>query len=172
MNLSIIAAIGKNHELGYQNKLLWHIPADLKRFKTITSGHTVIMGMKTFESIGSKPLPNRRNIVLTHRDLKSDTVIIANSIRQIFELIDNNEETFILGGALLYRQLLPMTRKMYLTHIEKEYSADTFFPAFDRNDWNVIENIRVSGDKKAGVDYSFITYLRIESDNNSFDNPS
>ena len=172
MNFSIIAAIGRNYELGYQNKLLWYIPADLKRFKNITSGHTVLMGMNTFKSIGSKPLPNRRNIILTHRKIKSDAVIVANSIPQVFELIDKNEETFILGGAMLYKQFLPMTRKMYLTHIEKEYVADTFFPAFDRNDWNVIENIRISDDAKAGVDYSFITYARIETNNDSFVNPS
>ncbi len=162
MNLSIIAAIGKNRELGYQNKLLWHIPADLKRFKTITSGHTVIMGRTTFESIGSKPLSNRRNIVLTRqKNFNATDVNIVNTIPSMLRLIDPFEETFILGGAEVYEQLLPYTSKMYLTLVHKDYTADTFFPDFDRNSWKTIERSDITGDEKAAVGYSFVTLVRL-----------
>jgi dihydrofolate reductase len=128
--ISIIAAIGKNNELGKKNALLWSLPADMKHFKNITTLHTVIMGRKTFESIG-KPLPNRRNIVITRdANYKKEGVEIAHSLAGALDLIkDKNEEIFIIGGAELYKETIKIADKLYITHIEAEdKDADAFFP--------------------------------------------
>jgi len=160
-NISIIAAIGKNNELGKNNDLLWHISEDLKRFKRITSGHMVIMGRKTFNSINNKPLLNRKNIIIT-----SDTsfafpdIEIAHSIEKAVELTKYEDEVFILGGAEIYKQFLPYTYRMYLTRIHRAYDADAFFPSFDLSEWDEIERTDITDDEKAGVDYSFFTYER------------
>jgi dihydrofolate reductase len=161
--ISIIAAIGKNYELGRNNDMLWHISADLKRFKKITSGHPVIMGRKTFDSINNKPLPNRRNIIITHSSEYSyPNVEIVHSVDEALKKIGSDEEVFILGGATIYEQLLPVTEIMYLTMVDKEYEADTFFPRFDPNQWQTVESINITDDKQAGVKYSFITLQRIK----------
>jgi dihydrofolate reductase len=161
-NLSIIAAIGEKNELGKNNKLLWHISDDLKRFKRLTSGHTVIMGRKTFESINNKPLPNRRNIVLTNNmKFKEDHFEIANSLNDVLNKLDTDNEVFILGGSEIYKLFLPVTNKLYLTIVHKSFDADVFFPEFSTNDWKEIEHLDVTGDSQAGLDYSYITYERI-----------
>jgi dihydrofolate reductase len=161
MNISIIAAIGKNRELGFQNRLQWHIPADLKRLKNITTGHTVIMGRRTFESIGNRPLPNRQNIIITHQsDFQASNYRVAHSVSEVLQMTDTSEEVFIMGGARIYEQFLPYTQKMYLTRIHYNYIADTFFPEFNEDDWEIIELKDIKGDKRAGVDYSFITLRR------------
>ena len=160
-NISIIAAIGKNNELGKNNDLLWHISEDLKRFKRITSGHTVIMGRKTFNSINNKPLPSRKNIVITSdTSLAFPDIVIVHSIERAVELVKYENEAFILGGATIYKQFLPYTFRMYLTRVHRAYDADAFFPDFDLSDWDEIERIDITDDKKAGVDYSFFTYER------------
>jgi dihydrofolate reductase len=162
MNLSIIAAIGENNELGLRNKLLWHIPADLKRFKALTSGHTVVMGRITFESINSKPLPNRRNIIISRSGIPATPgIIIISTMDELFEILNFNEETFILGGGMIYELLLPYADKMYLTIVHKTYSADTFFPVFDRSHWKITEQTVIEDDPVAGVSYSFINYSRV-----------
>ncbi len=160
--ISIIAAIGKNYELGRDNDLLWHISADLKRFKKITSGHPVIMGRKTFDSINNRPLPNRRNIIITHAtDYSFAGVEIVHSVDEAVKKIGMNEEVFILGGATIYEQFLPISNYMYLTMVDKKYEADTFFPRFDQKSWEIIENIPVTNDQQAGINYSFVTLRRI-----------
>lgn len=160
--ISIIAAIGKNRELGKDNDLLWHISADLKRFKKITSGHPVIMGRRTFDSIHNKPLPNRRNIVITNSiDYSFEGIEIAHSVKEAMDKIGANEEVFILGGATIYEQLLPYTDKMYLTLIDEEYKADTYFPQYNESEWQLLEQINITDDDQAGVKYSFITLQRI-----------
>jgi dihydrofolate reductase len=161
MNISMIAAIGKNRELGYRNQLLWHISADFKRFKEITSGHTVIMGLRTFESIGSKPLPNRRNIVLSDIPISTDqNIIVAKSVNEVLNLIDPAEEVFIMGGASVYAQFMPLANKLYLTCVHKEYIADTWFPEYSMSEWELLDETPVSGDEKAGVDYTYVTLCR------------
>ncbi|MDI9517985.1 MAG: dihydrofolate reductase, partial [Bacillota bacterium] len=123
MNISIIAAIGKNRELGIDNKLIWDIPSDLKFFRKTTSGHTVLMGRKTYQSIG-RPLPNRRNIVITRdKNLKIDGVEIYNDIKTALKNI--NEDLFIIGGENIYSQFIDKANKLYLTEIEEEFDADT-----------------------------------------------
>lgn len=160
--ISIIAAIGRKRELGRDNDLLWHISADLKRFKRITSGHPVIMGRKTFDSINNKPLPNRRNIVITNSVDNSFTGIeIAHSVEEALEKIEPGEEVFILGGATIYDQFLPIADKMYLTLVDEEYEADTYFPQYDESEWQLLEQIIITEDDQAGVNYSFITLQRI-----------
>ena len=126
MSYSIIAAIGKNNEMGKDNKLLWHLPSDLKFFKEMTLNHTVIMGKNTYLSIG-KPLPNRTNIVLSS-SLEDDKVIVCKTLDKISNYIKEDEEVFIIGGCNIYKVFLPLASKLYLTHINKEFDADVFFP--------------------------------------------
>lgn len=121
--ISIVAAMGKNRELGNGNKLLWPIPDDLKRFKALTTGHPVIMGRKTFESIG-KPLPNRTNLVVSRSSLSLEEAV--EKARAI-----ESEEIFIIGGAQIYEQALPFIDRLYLTLIDAEQEADAFFPAYE-----------------------------------------
>lgn len=157
-NISIIAAIGKNNELGKNGAMPWHISEDLKRFKKRTSGNMVIMGRKTFNSINNKPLRNRRNIVISSdKDFYFPDIEIVHSINEAIELTKLEKEVFILGGATIYKQFLPFTQKMYLTCVQKDYDADTFFPSFEWPDWLVVDREDITGDKKAGVDYSFFT---------------
>ena len=161
--ISLIAAIGKNNELGKRNTLLWHLPADMKHFREITSLHPVIMGRKTFESIG-KPLPNRRNIVIT-RDLnyKKEGVELAYSLNEALDLFPNqNEEIFIIGGAEIYKQTMPIADKLYITHIEAEDSeADSFFPEIIPIVWNEISHEEHQGDEKNPLGYTFSIYEKI-----------
>lgn len=158
--ISLIAAIGKNNELGKGNTLLWHLPADMKHFKQITTLHPVIMGRKTFESIG-KPLPNRRNIVITRNvNYKRDDVELAYSLNEALDLFpDQNEEIFIIGGAELYKQTMPIADKLYITHIDAEdKKADAFFPEIIPIVWNEISHTEHEIDEKNPLNYTFSTY--------------
>lgn len=129
--LSIIAAIGDNRELGKNYQLLWHIPEDMKRFKALTSGHTVIMGRKTFESIG-KPLPNRTNIIITsNKEFSAPGCIITHSLDEAIKL-SNDIETFIIGGASIYSQAIDRADKLYLTKVKGTFDADIYFPDYSR----------------------------------------
>ena len=135
--LSIIVAKAKNNAIGKDNQLLWHLSDDLKRFKTLTTGHTIIMGRKTFESLG-RVLPNRKHIVFTQNpDFKVDNenVEVVHSMLQIQEYIENEEEAFVIGGAIIYNLLMPYVKKMYITEIDKEFDGDAFFPRIDETKW-------------------------------------
>lgn len=161
-NLSIIAAIGENNELGKDNHLLWHISNDLKRFKSLTMGQTIIMGRKTFESLKNGALPNRRNIVLTNNSsFQRDNIETANSVDEVFALINPDEEAFIIGGEAIYKLFLPYTQKLYLTKVHKSYDADAFFPTININEWKETERIDINEDVQAGVNYSYITLEHI-----------
>ena len=155
-SLSIAVATGENKEIGKNNQLLWHMPADLKFFKQTTSGHTVIMGRKTFDSVG-KPLPNRRNIVITRdTDLRIAGTEVVNSLDEALSITQNEEKpVFIIGGAEIYRQALPKTDLLYLTTIHNQFDADTFFPEFDRNEWEVLSSEPHQADEKNKYDYTF-----------------
>lgn len=134
MIISIIAAIGKNRELGIDNKLIWDIPSDLKFFRKTTSGHTVLMGRKTYESIG-RPLPKRRNIVISRdTELKIENVEVYNNIDEALKNI--TEELFIIGGENIYSQFIDKADKLYITEIEESYDADAYFPYFNKNNYN------------------------------------
>ena len=134
MSISMIAAVGRNLELGKGNNLIWHFKEDMKFFKETTTGSSVIMGRKTFESL-PKALPNRKNIVITNnRDYVADGGYVVNSIEKALELAGDN--AFIIGGGNIYSQFLPLAEKLYLTEIEDECAdADTYFPQFDKNDY-------------------------------------
>jgi dihydrofolate reductase len=158
--ISLIAAIGKNNELGKENKLLWSLPADMKHFKDITTLHTVIMGRKTFESIG-RPLPNRRNIVITKNvSYKKEGVEVAHSLAHALDLIkDKNEEIFIIGGGELYKETMPIADKLYITHVNAEdKEADTFFPEIIPVVWNEVKHEEHEADEKNPLPYTFSVY--------------
>ncbi len=161
MILSAIAALGQNREIGFQNQLLWHIAADMKWFRQHTSGHTVIMGRLTFESINSKPLPKRRNIVISSNpaSLHPDVEMVA-SVEEALARVQNEEEVFVLGGARVYQQMLPLCQRMYLTHVHRAYTADAYFPVFSSNEWRETERTDINDDPQAGVAYSFCIYER------------
>lgn len=159
--LSIIVAISANNAIGKDNQLLWHLPADLKHFKEITTGHTIIMGRKTYDSIG-KPLPNRRSIVITRNpDLKIEGVEVVTSLKAAIELCKSDDEAFIIGGAEIYQQALPFTTHIYLTRVHQSYEADAFFPELDQTTWNEINSASHPADEKNKVAYSFSTLERV-----------
>jgi dihydrofolate reductase len=137
--ISIIVAIAQNNAIGKDNRLLWHIPADLKRFKMLTTGHTIVMGKRTFESLPVRPLPNRRSIVIT--DIPGEVIegcTMAYSIEDAIEKMDDEKENFIIGGGSVYRQFLPFANQLYLTIVQKDFEADTFLE-IDLRGWEIFE---------------------------------
>ncbi|MCX2574752.1 dihydrofolate reductase [Pedobacter sandarakinus] len=161
-SLSIAVAVGENFAIGKNNQLLWHMPADLKFFKKTTTGHTVVMGRKTFDSVG-RPLPNRRNIVITRAaSLKIEGAEVVNSLDEALEITKNEEKpVFIVGGAEIYRQALPLVNTLYLTTIHHTFDADTFFPEIDRTEWQVMSVEHHKADEKNIYDYTFELLERI-----------
>ncbi len=159
-NLSMIAAVGENLELGYKNQLLCHLPVDLRHFKEITSGHTVLMGDKTWESLPKKPLPNRRNIVITLDDVTFPDCETVHSIEDALVLLNGEEEAFVMGGATMYRLFLPHADKLYLTRIVSAFTADVYFPAIKDEDWTLVESKFVPKDEKNAYDLYFQTLIR------------
>ena len=157
MTKTIVVAISENHVIGKDNKLLWYLPNDLKHFKDITTGHTVIMGRKTYESVG-KPLPKRRNIIITRQAITIDGCEVVNSIEAALALCQNEEEVFIVGGAEIYKQAMHLTDRIYLTIVHKEFEGDSFFPEIDLKDWKEVAREDHQPDEKNSLPYSFITY--------------
>ncbi len=160
MNLSIIVAKSTNHVIGNKNQLIWHLPADLKHFKEITSGGAVIMGRKTFESIG-RALPNRNNIVITRtKNLKMDGVSVVNSLEDALKVAEKDEKVFIIGGGDIYAQALNLADTLHITEIHQEFDGDTFFPEIDKNLWIEVARTDCQPDEKNPIPYSFVTYKR------------
>lgn len=157
--ISLIAAIGKNNELGKNNTLVWSMPADMKFFKETTSGHPVIMGRKTFESIG-KPLPGRKNIIITRdNDYKKDGIETVHSLKEALALVNSNDEAFIIGGAEIFKQAMEIADRLYITHVEAEdKDADTFFPEIIPILWNETSHIEHKADEKNPFAYTFSIY--------------
>ncbi len=159
--ISIIVAIDENNGIGLKNNLLAYIPADLKRFKEITTGHTVIMGKNTWLSLPKRPLPERRNIVITsHKEEMFNGAVVANSLNEAIDILSDNDESFVMGGASIYRQMFPLATKLYLTLIHKTFEADTFFPEIDYSQWTEIERIKITDDPKTDFDYTYLTLVR------------
>ena len=158
MIFSLISAIGTHNELGKENKLLWDLPADMKHFRDTTRGHAVIMGRKTFESIG-RPLPNRRNIIVTRNaDYKSEGIEIVSSLEEALDLFkDTDEEVFCIGGAEMYKQSIPLANKLYITHVESTFDADAFFPEIDSS-WKKVSEEKHEVDTEHAYPLSFVTY--------------
>ncbi len=163
MKLSIIVAIGENNEIGQNNALLWNMPEDMKYFREITRGHTVIMGRKTFESIG-RPLPNRRNIIITRdKSFQSEGIEITHSLEEAIEKVKDEieQEVFIIGGAEIYKQGIDKANKLYITEIKATFKdADTFFPTIDKNIWVEIKRENHTKDESNPYDYTFVVYER------------
>lgn len=160
--VTIIAAVDKNNAIGNNNGLLCRIQEDLERFKNITMGHTIIMGRKTFESM-PQVLANRKHIVITRNKyfkVQDDSVIISHSVEEVLSFLKEKEEYFVIGGESIYRQFMPYTDKMYLTFIDYEFKADTFFPSIDYKNWTVIESIDGKMDENITFDYKFLTLRR------------
>lgn len=157
MNLVIIAAVGKNNELGKDNELIWHLPSDLKFFRENTSGTNIVMGGKTFESL-PKMLPNRRHIVITRGNIDNPEVEVYHSIDDFLKNYNFNEETYVIGGASIYSSLIDYADLMYLTEIDGVCpSADVYFPNFDRELWHS-EVIGTNIDN--GISYKHVLYRR------------
>ncbi|HCY17703.1 MAG: Dihydrofolate reductase [Candidatus Nomurabacteria bacterium GW2011_GWF2_35_12] len=169
--ISIISAIGKNNEIGKKNELLWNLPADMKHFREVTSEHTVIMGQKTFESIG-RPLPNRRNIVITlDKNYLRHGVDIVYSVEELDTLLKKEndesirqaqgEEIFVIGGGQIYKLFIEKADKLYITHVDAEFpDADTFFPEIDKNKWEKIKSEKHLKDDLNKYDLEFTEYIK------------
>jgi dihydrofolate reductase len=162
-NLSIIVALGNNNEIGRNNELLIHLPNDMKRFKQLTLDSTVIMGENTYHSLQVKPLPRRRNIVLSfNRDVRLSGCEMAFSIDESLEMTKEDKTVFVIGGASVYRQFFPLVSKLYLTKINATFAgADAFFPEIDFSHWELVEEINCKQDEKHLHDYIYCTYNRI-----------
>jgi len=155
-DISIVVATDQKNAIGKNNQLLWHLPNDLKFFKKITSGGTIIMGRKTYNSIG-KPLLNRRNIVISRQDnLVIEGVEVFNSIEKAIQACENENEIFIIGGAEIYKQALPLTTKVYLTQVHHIFEADTYLTGFSISDWQLISKEDHYKDEKHLYNYSFL----------------
>ncbi len=157
-----IAAFDENRVIGYQNQLPWHLPADMKHFKTLTSGHTIIMGRKTFASIG-KALPNRRNIILTRdANFTAPNCEIVNSIGAALTLCQTDGQVFIIGGAEIYQLFLPFTDSMQLTLIHHAFKGDAYFPDYSHNEWQQTALEAHAADHENPYPYSFLELTRIK----------
>lgn len=161
--ISLIVAVAKNNVIGKDNKLIWHISEDLKRFKQLTTGKTMIMGRKTFESLPGV-LPNREHIVVT-RDknftIDSDKVEVAYDLNSLIkEYINSDEEIFVIGGADIYKQMLPYASKLYLTKIDKDFDGDTFFPEINYDEFKPEDTSEKFTNEKDGLVYQFINLIR------------
>lgn len=157
--INLIAAVDLNFGIGNNNKLLCHLPNDLKHFKTITMGHSIVMGKHTFNSIG-KALPGRRNIVMSSHDLHYENVEIARSIAEVLALTRNEAEVFIIGGQSLYEQFMPLAHKIFLTQILHKFEADRFFPKIDLDQWQSTKIITCKAFQNNAYDHNFITLER------------
>jgi len=160
-NISIIVAIAENYAIGKDNLLLWHISEDLKRFKKLTTGHTLIMGRNTFLSLPNGALPNRRHIVITDRaDESFEGCEMARSIEEAIQLAGDSEECFVIGGGMVYKQFLPMAGKLYLTRVHESFEADTFFPKIDFSQWKSLRSEEVPAGGKNQYSHSYTEYVR------------
>ena len=159
--LALIAAIAKNNAIGFENKLIYWLPNDLKRFKELTTGHTIIMGSNTFRSLPKGALPNRRNIVLSRKESEFPGCETFSSLEEALANCNGTELVYVIGGEMLYRAALPLADILCLTEIDDmPENTDAFFPEFTKNEWEVIELEEHTADEKHAYNYRFVTYLR------------
>lgn len=162
-NISIIVAIDEKNAIGKDNQLLCHLPNDLKYFKSVTQGHTVIMGRNTYESLPNGALPNRRNIVLSrNKDLQLDRCEVSSSLEDAIALCDSETEVFIIGGATVYAKAIDIADKLYITYIHHQFEGtDAFFPEVDKNKWIESSHIENDADEKNKYAHTFVVYNKI-----------
>ncbi len=162
MDIALIAALDENDGIGKDNNLLCYLPADLKHFKSLTLNHNIVMGRKTFESLPNGALPKRRNIVLTNNtNYSAKGIDVVHSVEEILKLCNNQEKIFIIGGASIYNLFLPKATHLYLTRIKHKFVADTFFPKFKLEEWQITNETHHQADDKNKYSFSFIDYERI-----------
>jgi dihydrofolate reductase len=162
MKVSIVVAVAQNNVIGKDNQLLWHLPNDLKFFKQLTSGHHILMGRKTYQSIG-KPLPNRTNMIITaDQNFEAPSCLVFTDINKAIEeaMQANEHELFIIGGAQIYKLAMPLVNKIYLTKIDASFDGDTFFPEIKPSEWKQVTNQNFEPDEKNKYHYSFIELER------------
>ena len=160
--LSIVVAKAKNNIIGKDNRIIWDLPEDTKHFKELTTGHTIIMGRKTFESL-EEVLPDRKHIIFSQNpDFKvnNEHVQVVHSLLEIQELIEKQEEAFIIGGSMIYNLLMPYVKKMYVTEIDQEFEGDTFFPKINTDIWKETERTKGTKNESNNLDYDFVIYER------------
>lgn len=160
--ITIIAAIANNNALGKDNDLIWHLPADLKRFKSITSGHYILMGRNTFESIG-KPLPNRTTVIITrNKNYFKEGCLIAHSLEEAIDLVENDTNIFIIGGAQIYNETMKkgLADTLDITLVHNDFNADVFFPKINLNEWEETKREDFKADEKNKYNFSFVTYKK------------
>ena len=161
MNFSIIVAIAENMAIGKDNQLLWHISEDLKYFKNVTMGKPVVMGYNTWLSLPVKPLPERKNIVLTGKDIKDEPFIVAHNMEEVIKACQGEEECFVMGGGQVYKQFLPIVDRLYITWVHKAFDADIFFPEVDFTQWKELYRSLLKTDPKSGLEFDFAVYERM-----------
>ncbi|MDR1652078.1 MAG: dihydrofolate reductase [Prevotellaceae bacterium] len=159
--LSLIVAMAENRAIGKDNNLLWRLPADLRRFKSLTLGHTVIMGRRTFASLPVAPLKDRRNIIISRTIASLPACEVANSVEDALARCASEEEVFVIGGGSIYEQTLPFADRLYVTWIHRSFEADTCFPDWDEAQWMPIDRSPRMHDDASGLDFTYITYQRI-----------
>lgn len=160
--ITIIAAIASNNALGKDNDLIWHLPADLKRFKKVTSGHHILMGRKTYESIG-KPLPNRTTVIITrNKDYKAAGCVVVDSIEKAIEVAKAAAQIFIIGGAQIYQQAMSsnLVDRLDITQVHHAFEADVYFPEISSEDWVQVSKEDFTADDKHKYSYSFVSYKK------------
>jgi dihydrofolate reductase len=158
--ISVIAAMARNRTIGRDNAMPWRLPEDLKRFRRLTIGHAVIMGRKTFESIGT-PLTGRHNIVISRsRDWSSPGCTVVHTLEGALAAAGDSREAFVIGGAQIYALALPRAQRLHMTEIERDFEGDAFFPEFDRSLWREVSRERRTSDSDASFDYAFVDYER------------
>jgi dihydrofolate reductase len=159
--VSIIVAVSDNGVIGRDQDLPWHLPADLARFKHLTTGHHMIMGRRTWESIGCRPLPGRPTIVVTRsRSYRTGGALVAHSVAQAIEMAPDDDEVFIAGGEGIYRAALPISDRIYLTRIHAHFDGDTCFPDFDEAEWEIVSEERHEPDERNRYPHTFLVYER------------
>jgi dihydrofolate reductase len=162
MILSIIVALSENNVVGINNQLPWHLSADLKRVKALTMGHHLIMGRKTYESIG-KPLPGRTNVIITrNKNFNAEGCVVVSSLTEAFEKAKDDNEAFVFGGGEIFREALPKVNKIYMTRIHQHFEGDTRFPELNPKEWREISRQDYNADEKNNYSYSFIDLERIK----------
>ena len=157
--INIIVAVAKNGVIGDKNSLLWHIREDMVHFRTLTSGHPVIMGRKTYESLG-RPLPNRTNVVISRTPREIEGCTVVNSLEEAIALFPKEEEVFIIGGAQIYAEALKVADRMYITHVERSYEGDTSFPEIDFSEWELTAVERHERGEEFDSPFEFRSYDR------------
>ena len=159
--ISFLVAVDKNRVMGIDNRLPWRLPADVKFFKEVTMGHPIVMGRKTYDSIG-KPLPGRENIILTRNvDYQPEGCTVIHTVEELIQYMKNkNDEVFVIGGAQLFKEIFPVADRLYITEIHHEFEGDTFFPEFEESEWTLSSSEKGIKDEKNPYDYYFNVYDR------------